>query len=366
MEEERCAQKKLVPVYAAIATVSCIGYYIVLKTMHSCRLFKKPHYLLLVFLSISDCSFVLVMSIFYAIITLLPIGELCNIITSSGQYLCHVAMHLSCCFSVALTINQFIAVRYGLRYQSIVTCTKMKLLAKIFVLVIAVINGMVLVDVKYVVVLHAKMIRSRCLLSSTIMAVSGSIMLINLVYCNRVSRSQMKRLTTMEIGSPYWQHRRRIRKEVTIITSVVISVLLPQTIFYTKVHIRLDPFDGIWLAATRAMLQLFCALNPYLYMFTLKPLKTKVAQKALFCFSCMKSEHQQNPQSRSGSFDTLESDVQEHFKSHANQNMKESAIVKKNALSSAAYKLAQKEMHDLKSTNVVQSQMSVGIYIPKP
>ena len=289
---------------------------------------------------------------------------MCNIITGVAQYLGHFAMHLSCCFSVALTINQFIAVSSGLRYQSIITVERIKIFAKIFVVVVAVINGVVLIDMEYVIVLHAKMIRSRCLLNSTIFAVSGLIMIINLVYCNRVSQNQMRRLTTMEIGSTYWQHRKRIRKEVTVITSVVIAVLLPQTVFYSKIPFRSDVLDGIWLAVTRAMLQLFCALNPYLYLFTLKPLKKRVAQETRVLMSCIKPDDRISPQSRSYSVDTIITSWQDLYSPSKKQTINKGHVIDENA-SSPAFKSSQKEIAELKSTDIVQNQLSVGHYVRK-
>ena len=360
MDQQKCAERKLVPVYAVIATISCFGYFIVLKVMKSCRLFKKPHYLLVAFLSFSDSGFVLIVTIFYSILTLFSAGTVCNIITGIAVYLGHVAIYLSCCLSVGLTINQFIAVSYGLRYQSIVTINRIKLLIKICIFVIAAINGMVLIDTDYIVILHTRMIRSRCWLSSMMFSVSGVLMMINLIYCNQISKRQMKRLTQLEIVSPYWQHRRRIRNEVTIITSVVISVLLPQAIFYIKVHVRHDDFDGLWLAATRGMLQLFCALNPYLYLFTLKPLKKRLS-KNIRKYLTRTNTDQRHLQSMSR--ETLRSSLHEPATTQNNQNIRKRAIIHKTTSSSSAYRCAQSEINELRSAGILQNQMSIGVYV---
>ena len=362
MDQKKCGEKTLIPVYTATAIISCVGYFIVLKTMHTCRLFKKPHFMLVVYLSISDCGFVTMSAVVYAIVTLLPTGEACKVITIVAVYVGHVLFYLSCCLSVGLTMNQFIAVRYGLRYQSIVTGKKIKILIGICVLVLAIINGLVLIDKTYIVILHTRMIRSRCLLNSLVLVGSSSIMMINLMYCNNVSQKQMKRLTPMEIVSPYWKHRRRIRTEVTIITSVVIAVLLPQAIFYTKVQIRHDPFDAIWLAATRGMLQLFCALNPYLYLFTLKPLKKRISQKIKNC-SCASSDDRGITQFRSKSIITLTTEIDEPTNFHKRNYTKDIPITKKRDSSLPAYRYAQREIDELKSTDIVRNHMSLGFYM---
>ena len=356
-----CTDKKLVPVYSATATISCIGYFIVLKILHSSKLFKKPHFLLIVYLSFSDCGYVLMSAIVYSALTLVHPGSSCDIVTRTAVYVAHVVFTVSCLLSVALTMNQFIAVKYGLRYESIVTVRKIKLLVMIFIFVSAIINGLVLIDESYVVILHTRMIRSRCLLNSMILVMSGGVMLINLIYCNKVSRHQMKRLTQMEIVSPYWRHRRRIRNEVTIITSVVIAVLLPQAIFYTKVQIRHDHSDGKWLAATRGMLQLFCALNPYLYLFTLKPLKMRVSKEIRRCF-CNKSSSKRMEITISKSMVTLHSEMDEKAALPNELYTTEKPIVNKTDAAISAYRHAQREFCELKSTDIVNNKMSLGIY----
>ena len=353
MAQKSCAEKSFIPVYTAISIVCCLGYFLVLKIMHKCRLLNKPHYLLLVFLSISDCAYVISGNSFYLLLAFTPAGEMCTIITNIAVYIGHVVYYTSCCLSVMLTVNQFIAVKYGLRYHSIVTAKKIKKLTLTCILLCIVANALVLLDGKYFIIRNTKMIRSRCILSF-IVAMSGLIMLINLIYCNRVSHYQMKRLLPAEINSPYWKHRRRIRAEVTIITSVVIFLIIPQGMFHAKIQIHRDDFDDKYMAITRGMMKLSCALNSYLYLFTLNPLRKKVLKTLKYFLCCIKRGGHHN--SKPKSLNQRNSDIYK-------RNL--SSLYKVGKSKKNEFKYIRKEISELKSADIMQNQMSSGAYVTR-
>ena len=292
--DDYCTKRNVAPVYLIIALISCAGYTMMLKTMHRCHLLAKPRYLIIVFLSISDCAFVLVFNISYIILTFVPAGNTCHVVTEAAVFICTVAFYFSCLLSVGMTINQYIAVAHGLRYPMIVTQKRIKCAAAACLLVCAVANGLFLIDERQVIILNTKMNRSRSLGNFLVVSVSGLVMLVNLVYSYHVSGQHIRRLSALELMSPYWKRRRQIRIEVTVITSVAISVLLPQSVLYLKSQIKQDSFDEDWLAITRGLLQLFCALNPYLYMFTLHQLRKRLKQNVKSLLPCLNWNERSN------------------------------------------------------------------------
>ena len=287
---ENCTELKLAHVYGIICLLCWIGYVINISIMFNKRLLNKTRYLLLFYLSIADSAFVSILSIVYATLTVFPSGYICDKVHQGTQYLTQVCFHSSCFLSVGFTLNQYLAVACGLRYHSIVTIKKIKTFVLTSVVIAAILNAALMADTEKIIVLQSELLQVRCVINGIILMSSSLIMLLNLVYANFISQRHMQSLSRQQRDSPYWKSRKRVRIEVTIITSVVIVALAAMSLFYIKIHIIENTFDAVWLSVTRAIGLLFCAINPYLYMFTLHEIRKTVLKFFKCSCSCYGAE----------------------------------------------------------------------------
>ena len=275
--QTRCSERQMALIYGLIAAVSCLGYSIILKVTIRKKLNRKPRYFIISMLSLTDASFALTVSLATIVGNFLQRSYTCQILTEGGQFIGNVTFHLSCMLSLAYCLNQFIAIRYGLRYDAIVTKGRIKTLVLILVLLITFLNTITTVMGKaYIIVLNSKMKYWRMVVNAVISLSSVLIMSVNLAHGNCISRQQMRRLTTHERSSLFWVGRKRVRREVTILTVAVVIVLTPTAAFYTKILFVHSHFDDDLLKITRGFLLLFCCLNPYLYMSTLQDIREEV------------------------------------------------------------------------------------------
>ena len=362
MPEKTCADKKFVPIYAVISVISCFGYLIVLKTIHNCRLHQKPRFLILIYLSLSDCIFVLMLTIMYATVAFLPPSKTCVVVTTVGKYICTVSFYISCGLSVALTLNQYLAVAHGLQYPLIVTAKRINYSTLAWSIAMLIICGLMLLDKKLIIILSTKMLRSHSIITATIITLSGFAMLTNLIYSNHISYRITKSLTAQQLQTPFWRRRRHIRMEVTVITAVVIAVLIPQAVYYIKIHVRHDTFDEVWLAVTRAMLLLFSALNPFLYMFTLSELRKRVfrtVKQLLMSTTCTFVAGNRSTYDKSRRFSTISMTRL----STLTIDRQPRRISYGGVMSPSVAKYAQKEFKELKAVGIIPGNLSGGVYV---
>ena len=264
--------------YILIAVVGIAGHSICMTLIMKKRLIKTPRFLILFCLSISDCTFSCNGIIGYMIAANIEKGEKCILLTKAGLFLGTIIFQMSCLLSVMLTINQFIAVSYGIMYRAFVTCKKIRRTVAIVSVGLVIINSMTFID-KSTISLNSntKVTMSRYGINTTIMWMAIVGMTVNIINGNRISAKQIGRLPSHQRQMPYWRRRQQIRKEITIVTIITIIAQLPLGVMYPKHMIKLDPeTDEKAMFFSRGLLFAFCAWNPWLYMLTLHELRNSI------------------------------------------------------------------------------------------
>ena len=276
----KCINEKLSIIYISIAVVGITGHSICMNLILRKRLIKTPRFLILFCLSISDCTYNCTGIIVYLIAANMKGGRKCILLTEAGVFLGTIIFQMSSLVSVMLTLNQFIAISYGIMYQSIVTCKKIRRAVVVFGAGLVSANALIFLDRKTIAInANTNFRMSRFGLNTIIMWFSILSMTVTLIKGYRASEVQLNRLQSHQKQMPYWRRRKQIRKEITILTIITIIAQLPLGIMYPKLMVKVDPKrDEIVLFFARGLLFLFCAWNPWLYMLTLHELRKSIGK----------------------------------------------------------------------------------------
>ena len=288
---ETCTSKRLIPIYLVMGICSGVGYYFVLRILIQKKLYNKSRYLIVLFLSITDCTFNVTVMSFVAGLTLLSDGPLCSQLSKVGIFVCRIAFMVSCGLSLGLCINQYIAVVYGLRYEAIVTRRRIKTLSLVCLVGSTIISGLAFIEKQTYALDGYELKRTGAYIATIGLVFCISIMTASLIHSSHISKSRFRKMSERSRKSRYWQRRQRIRSEVLVVTSIVIAALVPQLVFSTKILFAENPdtmLNYYLLNIARGPLLLFCALNPYLYLFTLHELRREMARKLkkYLCCAC--------------------------------------------------------------------------------
>ena len=289
--QEECTLKNVTAMYLVIGAFTAVGYFIMLRILIQKKLYKnKSRYLIVLYLSITDCTFTLAAAAFNLGHSLVSNGPVCIRASDAGFFIITTAFMLSCCLSAGLSLNQYVAVVSGLRYDAIATRKRIKTLTLFCLAMSAVAVGVGLIDKHTYPIEEYHIKRPRAILSAIVLTTSIIIMTATLAFSSRVSKSHFRQMSLQSRRSRYWQRRQRIRKEVTILTSIVIASLVPHVVFSVKILLdeNVDTKLNYYLMNTaRGAALLFSALNPYLYLLTLHELRREIVRRFRQHFCCV-------------------------------------------------------------------------------
>ena len=237
---------------------------------------KIPRFLIVACISMTDLVFCITMFVSYIIAAPYPEGTICEMVSESGAFFAHITFHMSLALSMLMSVNQLLTIHYGMIYNAIVTCHRVRIVIAVMLFFVTLINILALLDNDIRKVIHLKMRRSRIIVNTSMAWLCVLCMIINVAKGYQTSQEQMTKLPT---DLPYWSKRKRIRCEITTLSLIKVIVLVPLGVFYPKLMFINDPeVDKYTMRVARLLLLIFCTWNAVLYMTTFKELRKSVIQ----------------------------------------------------------------------------------------
>ena len=289
-----CFAKRGAVLISGLGIFSMIGYALLLKILLQKRLHKKLRFVILILPLAADSTYSLITMIVTVTLANTSAGLVCTGAQLIINFFIGSVFMLSCLFSVGLSINQYIAITYTLRYKAIVTKKRVKTVSGICIVSSIFVNILSFIDKKTYTIQNATVSRFSVFNRAILLTSCVTIMTGFLVYSGHVSNTQFRRMSTTVRKSPFWIRRKRIRNEVTIVTSVVIASLVPHGFLCLKVLVTKNidtQFNYYLMYGSIISLTLFCMFNPYLYLFTLHELRKEVGKlmnNLVCCVYCQK------------------------------------------------------------------------------
>ena len=290
-----CFAKTSAVLTSALGIFNMIGSILLLKILLQKKLYKKVRFIILILQLAAGSTYSFITMIVTVTLAKTSAGPVCRRAQMVIIFFIGSVFMLSCLFSVGLSIDQYIAITYTLRYKAIVTRKRVKTLAVICTVSTVFVNMLSFLDKKTYTIHTAMVSRFKVISRAILLTSCVTIMTAFLLYSRHISNNQFKRMSTTVRKSPFWVRRKRIQNEVTVVTSVVIASLVPHGFLCLKVLVEKNidtQFNYYFMYSAIISLKLFCMLNPYLYLFTLHELRKEMGKliKNLFCCVCCQKE----------------------------------------------------------------------------
>lgn len=264
--------------YLCIAVFSLVGHALNAITVfrHRRQLHCTP-YILLLNLGVSDVLFSSAMS--------LGVLGISSTRTCNGlavmQAVSRIAFISSLLSSVCLAVDRYIAIRYCMLYNNILTNTvTYKLVFTVWVFSIALCLLMFIED-GFPNIYGLKMYLSFNYVVVVLTISSSVFIIVCLCYVHRISRTQLIRIQRItrhlhgHQANQYFIVKKRIQlnRDVLIVSTFSVVALLPVISVYLKIIIRRSINDHNLLIGAWTMAVIYTAVNPFVYMRSLRMLR---------------------------------------------------------------------------------------------